>query len=68
MKSRARTLAGKSIDAMLAAIEIYNKPNFAYREESYAILAINSWELMLKARILQLSKNRMSSILKYQCR
>ncbi len=68
MKSRARTLAGKSIDAMLAAVEIYNKPNFAYREESYAILAINSWELLLKARILQLSKNRMSSILKYQRR
>jgi len=68
MKSRARTLAGKSIDAMLAAVEIYNKPNFSYREESYAILAINSWELLLKARILQLSKNRMSSILKYQRR
>lgn len=66
MKSRARTLAGKSIDAMLAAVEIYNKPNFAYREESYAILAINSWELLLKARILQLSNNRMSAILKYQ--
>lgn len=68
MKSRARTLAGKSIDAMLAAVEIYNKPNFAYREESYAILAINSWELLLKARILQLSNNRMNSILKYQRR
>ena len=68
MKSRARTLAAKSIDAMLAAVEIYNKPNFAYREESYAILAINSWELLLKARILQLSKNRMSSISKYQHR
>ena len=68
MKSRSRTLAGKSIDAMLAAVEIYNKPNFAYREESYAILAINSWELLLKARILQLSKNRISSILKYQKR
>ena len=53
---------------MLAAVEIYNKPNFAYREESYAILAINSWELLLKARILQLSNNRMSAILKYQRR
>jgi len=51
---------------MLAAVEIYNKPNFAYREESFAILAINSWELLFKARVLQLSKNRMSSILKYE--
>ena len=58
MKSRSRTLADKSIDAMLAAIEVYNKPTFAYREESFAILAINSWELLLKARLLQLANNR----------
>lgn len=68
MKSRSRNLAGKSIDAMLAAIEIYNKPNFSYREESFSILAINAWELLLKARILQLSDNTVSSILKYEKR
>lgn len=68
MKSRARTLADKSIDAMLAAIEIYNKPNFAYREESFSILAINAWELLLKARILQIEKNRISAILAYERR
>jgi len=68
MKSRSRCLADKSIDAMLAAMEIYNKPDFAYREESFAILAINSWELLLKARILQLSGNKLSSILKYERR
>lgn len=68
MKSRSRALADKSIDAMLAAVEIYNKPNFAYREESFAIFSINAWELLFKARILQLSKNRMSSILKYERR
>lgn len=53
---------------MLAAVEIYNKPNFAYREESFAILAINAWELILKARILQLENNRLSSILLYEKR
>lgn len=68
MKSRARSLADKSIDAMLAAVEIYNKPNFAYREECFAILAINAWELLFKARILQLSNNKMSALLKYQKR
>lgn len=68
MKSRSRNLAGKSIDALLAAIEIYNKPNFSYREETFSILAINAWELLLKARILQLSNNKVSSILKYQKR
>jgi hypothetical protein len=35
MKSRSRNLADKSVDAMLAAIEIYNKPNFSYREEAF---------------------------------
>ncbi len=68
MKSRARSLADKSVDAMLGAVEIYNNPNFAYREESFAILAINAWELLLKARVLQLGNNRMSSILRYERR
>lgn len=68
MKSRARSLADKSVDAMLGAVEIYNKPNFSYREESFAILAINAWELLLKARVLQLGNNRMSSILRYERR
>lgn len=68
MKSRSRNLADKSIDAMLAAIEIYNKPSFAYREESFSVLAINAWELLLKARLLQLSNNKVSAILKYEKR
>ena len=68
MKSRSRTLADKSIDAMLAAIEVYNKPTFAYREESFAILAINSWELLLKARLLKLANNRLAVILSYEHR
>ena len=68
MRSRSRTVADKSLDAMLAAIEIYNKPNFSYREECFAILSINAWELLLKARLLQLSNNKMSSILLYQKR
>lgn len=38
---------------MLSAIEIYNKPNFSYREETFAILAVNSWELLLKAYLLR---------------
>jgi hypothetical protein len=38
---------------MLSAIEIYNKPNFSYREETFAILAVNAWELILKAYLLK---------------
>ena len=41
----------KSVGAALSAIEIYNKPDFKYREETFAILMINSWELLLKAKI-----------------
>ncbi|WP_235417413.1 DUF3644 domain-containing protein, partial [Leyella stercorea] len=41
------SLIDKSIGSMLSAIEIYNKPDFKYREETFAILAINSWELLL---------------------
>ena len=68
MKSRSRTMAEKSVDAMLVAIEIYNKPDFRYREEVFSILSINAWELLLKARILQLDGNRISSLLVYEKR
>ncbi|MES1942448.1 hypothetical protein T5B8_19518 [Salinisphaera sp. T5B8] len=53
---------------MVAAIEVYNKPSFSYREETFSILAINAWELLLKARILQLSGNKVSAVLKYEKR
>ena len=68
MKSRARTLLDKSIAALLAAIEIYNKPDFLYRTDTFAILAVNAWELLLKARILQLDSNRLDSIIEYERR
>jgi hypothetical protein len=50
-----RALLDHSASAMLAAIEIYNKPQFAYRSECFVILLLNAWELALKAL---LSKNR----------
>ncbi len=68
MKSRSRIFYDKSLSAMLAAIEIYNKPDFFYREEAFSILAINGWELLFKARILQLDRNRISAITEYERR
>ena len=62
MRPRSRLFLDKSLGAMLAAIEIYNKPVFSYREESFAILATNAWELLLKARLLQLASNKLASI------
>ena len=58
----------KSIAAMLAAIEVYNKPTFSFREEAFSILAVNAWELLFKARILQLDRNRISAIVRYEHR
>lgn len=45
-------LANKSVQAAIAAIEIYNKPNFSYREEAFSLLMSNGWELLLKAKWL----------------
>lgn len=52
-----RHLLKNSKAAMLAAIEIYNKPRFDYRDECFVILLLNAWELVLKAL---LSKNKQS--------
>jgi hypothetical protein len=52
-----RNLLQNAQAAMLAAIEIYNKPRFEYRDECFSILLINAWELILKAL---LSKHRKS--------
>lgn len=41
---------------MLAAVEIYNKPQMTYRDEVTVISIVNAWELALKAALRQ--KNR----------
>jgi hypothetical protein len=45
-------LAAKSVQAAIAAIEVYNKPSFSYREEAFSLLMTNAWELLLKAKWL----------------
>lgn len=62
MKSRTRELTDRAVAAMSAAIEIYNKPGFPYRSESFAILAVNGWELLLKAKWLAIHQNKESSL------
>ena len=62
MKSRSKELLDKAIAAMIAAIEIYNKPDFQYRGETFSILAINSWELLLKAKWLDENHNKVRSL------
>ena len=62
MKSRSRELLDRAIAATIAAVEIYNKPDFPYRAESFCILAINGWELLFKAKWLRESNNKMQSL------
>jgi len=52
-----RHLLKNAKSALLAAIEIYNKPRFEYRDECIVILLLNAWELILKSL---LSKNKQS--------
>jgi hypothetical protein len=54
MRNLRKKLLDQAIAAMIAAIEVYNKPDFKYRDESFAILAINAWELLIKARWLMI--------------
>ena len=62
MKSRTKELLDRAIAATIAAIEIYNKPDFLYREEAFAVLAINGWELLLKAKWLADHGNKISTL------
>lgn len=51
-----RRLLEHSKQAMIAAVELYNKPNFTHREPILSMLLVNAWEL---AFLAVLSKNRM---------
>lgn len=62
MKSRVNKLVERAIAATVAAIEIYNKPDFKYRTETFCILAINGWELLLKAKCLCENGNKIQSL------
>lgn len=62
MKSNVESLIEKSIACAVSAIEIYNKPDFKYREETFSILMINSWELVLKAKLIKDTNNNIKAI------
>lgn len=62
MKARYQQVLEKSVAAAVSAIEIYNKPDFKYRSETFSILMTNAWELLLKAKILKDNNNDLRSI------
>lgn len=61
-KTLALKLMEKATLAMVAAIEAFNRPSAEYRGETFALLALNAWELLLKARVIQLANNKVSAI------
>ena len=64
-KKISNRLLEKSLSAALLAIELYNKPNIAYREESFAILIINAYELLFKAKVVE-DTGKINSIYEYE--
>lgn len=58
----------KAQAAITSAVEVYNKPSFAYREETFALLALNAWELLLKAKVLKDGDNDLRVIRVYEPR
>ena len=68
MKSLSKELLDRAVLAMVAAIEIYNKPGFPYRNESFAILAINGWELLIKSKWLAMHGNNKRCLYVYEHR
>ena len=53
MKKISNRIVEKSLNAALAALEIYNKPECSYREENFCILIVNAFELLFKAKIIR---------------
>jgi len=49
-RKRYERLLEKAIYAAIAAVDTYNKTLFPYKQESFAILMVNAWELLLKAK------------------
>ena len=65
MNKLSLRIASKSLDASLSALEIYNKPVFNYREESFSILMVNAFELLFKAKIIKDNGDDLKSLYVY---
>lgn len=56
MKRLTRNLIDNSIEAFVLALETINRPSVKYRMEAFCFLYCNSWELLIKARLLHEGK------------
>ncbi len=57
MSALTESLIENSKSAIIGSVELHNKPLFRFRYEVCTILAINGWELILKAFIAQNHKD-----------
>jgi EC042_2821-lke REase/Protein of unknown function (DUF3644) len=57
MKHISKQLLEKSQEAIILALETYNKPTIKYRIEGFCFFFSNAWELMLKAKIIEDNKS-----------
>ncbi len=57
MKKLSRLLVEKSQEAFILGLETYNRLSVRYRIEAFCFLFCNSWELLLKARLLDQRKD-----------
>ena len=62
--ARSLIMARRAAAALLAAVEMGNKTAVPYREETFCLQLLNSWEILLKARIVQQKHNRLEAIYK----
>ncbi len=58
-------LAQKAVHAAIAAIEVYNKPDFHFREEAFSLLMVNAWELLLKGKWIADHDDDVTSLYEY---
>lgn len=66
MEKPSQRLAKKSLNIALAALEIYNKPDYKYREETFCILMINAFELLFKAKIVLENDEKIRALYVYE--
>lgn len=61
-KSKSALLQEQSLSMALAAIEIYNKPNFPSRDLIFPILMVDAWESLAKAKLLIGHSNKLTCL------
>jgi hypothetical protein len=57
MHRLSKQLLERSQDAYLLALDLYNRPTIRYRLEGFCFLFTNAWELLLKAKIIEDTKD-----------